>query len=168
MIEIKRAKNATECPQKPANDRQTGETSPETTPARKRELLPFTGMDAARDYRAMYRAAFAFHEAHNPPTVDREYWRTHTPGFDDPPQAELDYWQHAAEDLSKTGAECGSDPFFIGLILAVYDELEREYKAARSAAADNQNGAKCGQNVVQKTAENKTNSAQNAHQKRGA
>lgn len=136
MIEIRRTKNATECPQKPANEGRTSENAPSTQPGLKREIKPFTGIDAARDYRAIYRAAFAFHEAHNPPTVDREYWRTHTPGEDMPPQAELDYWENAARDMGAAALTFAGDAFFNGLLIAIYEELEREYKAAQQQAAN--------------------------------
>lgn len=93
--------------------------------------MAFTGIDEKRDYRAMYRTAFAYHESHNPPTVDREYWRTHEPGVDECPKSEIDYWERAAQDMS---AAAGGDPFLIGLLTAVYNELEREYRATQRAA----------------------------------
>lgn len=101
----------------------------------KRQLKPFTGMDKNRNYRAMYRAACDFHEAHNPPTVDREYWRTHTPGEDETPQAELDYWEKAATDIAATANSFSNDPFLTGLLVAVFDELDREYRALREGAS---------------------------------
>ena len=114
---------------------QTNKRPSEQTPALKRKLEPFTGMDEKRDYRKLYRAACDFHIAHNPPAVDTEYWRTHQPGVDTPPPAELDYWEKAARDVSGVSARYGNDPFLIGLIVEVYEELEREYKARRDAAA---------------------------------
>ena len=62
----------------PAQEAYTPTPPPEK--ARKGQLRPFTGIDKSRNYRAMYRAACDFHERHNPPTVDGEYWRTHKPG----------------------------------------------------------------------------------------
>lgn len=109
-------------------------TPPPKSPL-KRQLKPFTGMDKNRNYRAMYRAACDFHEAHNPPTVDREYWRTHTPGEDETPQAELDYWEKAVNDIAATANSFSNDPFLTGLLVAIFEELEREYKALREGAS---------------------------------
>lgn len=114
---------------------QTNKHPSEQTPALKRKLEPFTGMDERRDYRKLYRAACDFHEAHNPPAVDTEYWRTHQPGVDTPPQEELDYWEKAARDVGEVAVMCGDDPFLTGLLVEVFEELEREYKARRDAAA---------------------------------
>lgn len=85
MIEIKRkGQAAAEMPaeraQMPAEglDAQArGIHAPSAEPALKREIRPFTGIDEKRDYRAMYRAAFEYHDRHNPPRIDREYWQTH-------------------------------------------------------------------------------------------
>ena len=121
--------------QRAAIPAQTNKCPSEQTPALKRKLEPFTGMDEKRDYRKLYRAACDFHIAHNPPAVDTEYWRTHQPGVDLPPPAELDYWEKAARDVSEVYLSNGDDPFLIGLLVEVFDELEREYKARRDAAA---------------------------------
>lgn len=88
----------------------------------------------ARDYRAMYRAAFEFHERHNPPQIDREYWQTHTPGIDDFPQIDCDYWEQAAQDMCNVSNNFNNDKFIMALLCAVYDELGREYKRGRQAA----------------------------------
>lgn len=109
-------------------------TKPQESPVKK-PLPPFTGADKSRNYRAMYRAACNYHEAHNPPTIDREYWKTHTPGIDDTPEAELKYWEKAAEDLVAIDEPFKNDKFFIDLIVAIYSELEKEYKAMREEAA---------------------------------
>jgi len=66
-----------------------------------------------RDYRAMYRAACNFHERHHPA------------------QLTADYWEAAAEDMTKTSNEFDNDPFLMELLLAVYEELEREYETLR-------------------------------------
>lgn len=102
----------------------------------KRQLRPFTGIDKSRNYRAMYRAACDFHERHNPPTVDGEYWRTHKPGEDEAPQAELDYWEAVCDDMTATANSLQQDPFLIGLLIAIFEELEREYKALREGATE--------------------------------
>ena len=142
MIEIKR--NSQKDAQMPAEHIKTplnviagqgaGKCAQGNQPALKRKIEAFTGMDARRDYRAMYRAAFAYHESHNPPTVDSEYWRTHIPGTDPPPQVEVDYWMRTAQDMSNASRQYGDDSFFIGLLIAISEELEHEYKARQQAA----------------------------------
>lgn len=144
MIEIKRkGQAAAEMPaeraQMPAEglDAQArGIHAPSAEPALKREIRPFTGIDEKRDYRAMYRAAFEYHDRHNPPRIDREYWQTHEPGVDDVPQAELDYWDKAAQDICEVSNRFGNDKFMMDLLAAIYDELGREYDAARRQTAE--------------------------------
>ena len=144
MIEIKRkGQAAAEMPaeraQMPAEgfDAQAkGIHALSAEPALKREIRPFTGIDEKRDYRAMYRAAFEYHDRHNPPRIDREYWQTHEPGVDDVPQAELDYWDKAAQDICEVSNRFSNDKFMMDLLAAIYDELGREYEAARRQAAD--------------------------------
>lgn len=101
-------------------------------PPKKDTLMDHTG---GRNYKRMYRAAHDFHNSHNPPTVEREYWKDHTPGLDEPPPSELEYWNTLAQDMGAAAAGAESDPFLIGLLIAVVDELEREYKAIRDEAA---------------------------------
>lgn len=84
----------------------------------------------------MYRAAFEYHDRHNPPRIDREYWQTHTPGEADPPQVDLDYWDKAAQDICEVSNRFSNDKFMMDLLAAIYDELGREYEAARRQAAD--------------------------------
>lgn len=108
-------------------------TPPAGSPA-KRQLKPFTGMDKSRNYRAFYRAACDFHERHNPPTVDVEYWQTHKPGEDETPQAELDYWEKTVDDMAATANSLQQDPFLTNLLVAIFEELEKEYKALRDGA----------------------------------
>lgn len=78
----------------------------------------------ARDYRGIYRAAYEYHQRHRP-TINREYWKKHKPGEDEPPAEDLDFWQAAAQDLSRCA---GDDPFLQALLIAVYDEIWREYQ----------------------------------------
>ena len=105
-----------------------------SAPPKKDALTDHTG---GRNYKRMYRAAHDFHNSHNPPTVEREYWKDHTPGLDEPPPSELEYWNKLAQDMGTAAAAVGaeSDPFLISLLIAVVDELEREYKAIREEAA---------------------------------
>lgn len=109
--------------------------TPPPEKATKGQLRPFTGIDNSRNYRAMYRAACDFHERHNPPTVDGEYWRTHKPGEDETPQAELDYWEKTVDDMNATANSLQQDPFLTGLIAAIFEELEREYRALRDSVS---------------------------------
>lgn len=85
--------------------------SPSAGAAPRRPLKPLTGLDPRRNYRAMYRAACDFHERHNPPTL------------------EGDYWSKASDDMTETANRFDNDPFLTGLLLAVFEELEREYKS---------------------------------------
>lgn len=78
--------------------------------APKKPLRPLTGIDPRRNYRAMYRAACDFHERHNPPTVSP------------------DYWSEASEDMTETAGRFDNDPFLTGLLIAIFEELEREYQ----------------------------------------
>ena len=109
-------------------------TPPAASPL-KRKLEPFTGIDKSRNYRAFYRAACDFHERHNPPRVDAEYWKSHTPGKDEPPEADLQYWEEVAEDMTNVSNAFDSDPFLIGLLVEIFTELEREFKAGQEAAS---------------------------------
>lgn len=85
--------------------------SPSAGAAPRRPLKPLTGLDPRRNYRAMYRAVCDFHERHNPPTL------------------EGDYWSETADDMTETANRFDNDPFLTGLLLAVFEELEREYKS---------------------------------------
>lgn len=143
MIEIKRrqqqaAQMPAERAQKPAGGLEglaTGKYVHSTAPALKREIRAFAGVDEKRDYRAMYRAAFEYHDRHNPPRIDRKYWQTHTPGVDETPQSELDYWEQTAHDIQAEAEHHGRDPFFVSLLEAVHAELAREYEQERNNAA---------------------------------
>lgn len=114
------------------------ETQPEPTqpkkaaPERKREA--FTDHSGSRDYNKLYRIAHDYHRKHSPPVVEAEYWRTHTPGEDDPPEAECEYWLQAARELGEASESGGNDPFLMDLLTALYTEIEREYKALREEA----------------------------------
>lgn len=96
---------------------------------------PFTDHTGSRSYKRMYRQAIDFHQRHAPPHVEREYWRTHTPGEDDIPEAEARYWDETTKDMIRTSAAGNNDPFLMGFLMAITDELEREYMACREEAA---------------------------------
>ena len=80
--------------------------------------------------KAVFRAAFDFHARHSPPAIDREYWKDHTPGEDGPAPAETEYWIKTALDMNSTAQSLQQDPFLNALLIATYNELEREYKTA--------------------------------------
>ena len=103
-----------------------------SSPPKKDALTDHNG---SRNYKKMYRAAHDFHERNNPPTVEREYWKDHTPGEDTPPPSELEYWNKLAQDIGETSAAGENDPFLMSLLMAIMDELEREYKAIREEAS---------------------------------
>ena len=112
-------------------------SAPSAPPPPTKAQDALTDHTGGRNYKRMYRAAHDFHQRHNPPTVEREYWKDHTPGLDDTPPSELEYWNKLAQDMGTSAASVGaeSDPFLISLLIAVVDELEREYKAMREEAA---------------------------------
>ena len=119
----------TSAPEKP----QPEPTQPKmAAPERKREA--FTDHSGSRDYNKLYRIAHDYHRKHSPPVVDKEYWRTHTPGLDDIPEAEAQYWIKAAEELGEASAAGECDLFLMDLLSALYAEIEREYKAIREEA----------------------------------
>lgn len=66
--------------------------------------------DSTRDYRAIFRAAYTFHEQHNPPRL------------------EAGYWAEAIKDLTGIMIDFNQDPLLSGLLHAIYTDLEREYK----------------------------------------
>lgn len=108
------------------------EPTPFEAPTRPEPSAP-PPTETGRDYKRLYRIAYDFQQRHNPPTVDREYWKGKTPGLDDTPEAELRYWEETAEDAGRTSAAAGNDPFVIDLICAIVSDLEREYKRLRES-----------------------------------
>lgn len=113
-------------------------TKPSTTPqkASQGKIEAFTNASGTRNYKALYRAAHDYHKRHNPPTVDRAYWETHKAGEDEAPRVELDYWEDVCNDISATANAYNNDPFLIGLLATVFEELEREYQSLREKALD--------------------------------
>lgn len=141
MIEIKRKKQAAEShperAQQPAEalDAQaTQDTAQGTESALKGQLQPFRGIDEKRDYRAMYRAAFMFHEKYSPPQIDLDYWRACTTDEAEAPRTDLDYWDKVTGELCEVSSRFNNDRFMKDLLIAIYNELEREYKAMRQTA----------------------------------
>ena len=126
MIEIKRkSQNSVqraEMPLKTVLPHEQGETLANDKPALKGQIKPFTDVCSSKDYRAIYRAVFDFHERHNPPELDL----TGEPGG---------YWWTASEELMQLAEQFGNDKFANALLLAVFDELEREYKILRDKTA---------------------------------
>lgn len=62
------------------------------------------------EYAKAYRAAFEYHKRWMPCPSDREEWIA------------------AAREAETVSNQGGNDPFLIGLLGAVYSELERQYK----------------------------------------
>ncbi len=106
--------------------------APQKTTGGKSE--PFTNASGTRNYKAIYRVAHDYHKRHNPPVVEREYWRTHPPGAP-APSSEVEYWNDSAEDIMNTAQANGNDAFLMALLAAVYEELEREYNQTKEAIA---------------------------------
>jgi len=119
-------------PSAPAKPQPEPPEPQRSAPEGKREA--FTDHSGSRDYNKLYRIAHNYHKAHTPPVVDIEYWRTHTPGEDDIPEAEGKYWTKAAQELGEASRSGGDDPLLIDLLGALYSELEREYNAIREEA----------------------------------
>ena len=108
---------------------------PDAAPQDQNKAQAFADHTGSRNYKRLYRVVYDFHDQHNPPTVNREYWRNHEPGIDDPPPEELAYWERMAQDMGEAAAKAGgSDKLLIDLLIAVTDELDREYKAIRDEA----------------------------------
>lgn len=68
----------------------------------------------ADPYKAVYRQVFDFHERHKPFPLTPEDW------------------EQAARDLQQTAEAAGGSPFALSLLMAVYDELERQWKGVNS------------------------------------
>lgn len=101
------AQNAREGQQKPAQPAQ-GERA---------ALKPLLSLDG-ENYRAVYRAVCNFHERHNPPRLDDSYW------------------DEAAVDLLETARQFSEDDFALEMLIAVYTELERQYKQMHSNSGE--------------------------------
>ena len=119
-------------PSAPAEPQPEPPQPQRAAPERKREA--FTDHSGDRDYNRYYKIAHEYHRKHSPPVVDMEYWRTHTPGEDETPEAECEYWIQAAKELGEASYSGGNDPFLMDLLTALYTEIEREYKAIREEA----------------------------------
>lgn len=92
---------------------------PQQPPQTKRPLQPLRSRDGSRDYRRLYRLACNFHEKYNPPRLSDDYWR------------------EVCDEMCRITAEdMGNDPFGMELLLAVFEELERQYKEMRQEAED--------------------------------
>lgn len=119
-------------PSAPAEPQPEPPQPQRAAPERKRDT--FTDHSGGRDYNRYYKIAHDYHKAHTPPVVNKDYWRTHTPGEDDIPAEEEQYWLQAAAELGVASAAGGNDPFLMDLLSSLYTEIEREYKALREEA----------------------------------
>lgn len=120
MIVIKRkAQNVTRSPQMAVAAHGADERidcSANMQNAQKRQIEPFRAFDGTRDYLAMYRAVCNFYKKHSPPRLD---------------DAET-YWTETAKDADDMVQQFKEDPFLNGMLLAVYEELEREFEAQKA------------------------------------
>lgn len=80
----------------------------------------FCDGSGTRNYSKLYRIAFEFHERHNPPGLNAEYWT------------------ETAADMMETAAKAGNDPFLEALLAAVYSELARESDRLRDQPGTDQ------------------------------
>ena len=127
MIEIKRnapqpAQKRAEMPVLAPGREQATKSTPEAQTAFKRPLKPFTALDGS-NYRAAYRAVCDFHERHNPPRLDDDNG--------------LKYWEETTDDMQAVCNAFNNDPFVIDMLVAVFGELEREYKRLTDGGAGN-------------------------------
>lgn len=127
MIEIKRkasqtAQKRAEMPVLAPGREPAIKNTPEAQTALKRPLKPFVAINGS-NYRAAYRAVCDFHERHNPPRIDND--------------SGLEYWEAAADDMTAVAKAFHDDPFVIEMLVAVYSELEREYKRLTDGGAGN-------------------------------
>lgn len=100
-------------PEEPQRAPQRAEEKPRQaapSPPGKRSLPPLKSLDGSRDYRKLYRAACDFHERHNPPTASAEYW------------------SNTSDDMTETAQRFDNDPFLTALLIAIFEELEQQYK----------------------------------------
>ena len=69
----------------------------------------------ARLHQKAFRAAFDYLTAHFPPGKD------------------IEWWEQAARDLSAASVHCGEYRLAVGLLAAVYDYLDDEFKDRRKS-----------------------------------
>lgn len=86
----------------------TGQRPPQAAPA------PFFDMSEQRNYNRYYRAALDFHKRNTPPRGDD------------------DYWMGVANDMGEVSSRFGNDLFLMDLLVAVYSELERQFKGTKA------------------------------------
>ena len=79
-----------------------GQVDPQTT-------ADTQAADSARDYNAIFRAAYNFHKQHLA-------------------RLEASYWAEAIKGLNDIMIDFNQDPLLMGLLQAIYADLEREYK----------------------------------------
>lgn len=93
----------------------------------------FTDYTGNRDYNKFFGIAYKFHQKHNLPQIDAEYWRTHAIHSTDPPVLDLEYWVNVRSEASSILAKYGDDPFLFGLMAEVMTELDRQYEQLKRA-----------------------------------
>ena len=83
--------------------------------ALKGQIKPFKSIDGETDYRELYRDVFKFHEKYTPPELDLKC-------------EEGGYWRRAGEEITELANKYRNKKFATDLLLAVFAELETEYK----------------------------------------
>ena len=91
--------------------------------ALKGQIKPFKSIDGETDYRELYRDIYKFHEKYNPPELDM----TGEKGG---------YWYSASEELTQLSSKYHGSKFSTDLLLAVFSELEEEYKKLKAQRTD--------------------------------
>ena len=99
------------------NTKQPGQVL--TGDAQKRQQTPFKSFDGRRDYRAMYADLYSFHRKYALPDIDDN---GQTGG----------YWWRAGTEMMQL-VEKYDDEFVTSVLLAVYNELEREFKTRKGS-----------------------------------
>ena len=120
--------NAVETPQtalKAPPPQQAIEIPTQAKQALKGQIKPFKSIDGETDYRELYRDVFKFHEKYNPPELDLT-------------GEEGGYWWRAGEELTQLAGKYHSSKLSSDLLLAVFRELETEYKKLVAQNKDKQ------------------------------
>ena len=102
-----------------------------TANAQKRQPETFTSSDGTRDYRALFRDVYGYLRKYLPPVIDDKG----KPGG---------YWWSAGMELLELEVKYKNDKFANALIVAVFNELERESKAQRRIESDQEQETKRG------------------------
>ena len=118
--------SASETPQtalKAPPPQQAIEIPTQAKQALKGQIKPFKSIDGETDYRELYRDIFKFHEKYTPPELDLT-------------GEEGGYWWSASVELTELANKYHNGKFATDLLLAVFSELEAEYKKLKAQRTD--------------------------------